>query len=538
MKWLKRNIRYFILGLFLLTNGLIIYESAVPGGPSGEKSSLVSLILSVFVNKNVKAPPIEYVPVESLNLSIKDEEIIERSEYFIPVGITRKANVTALPKNATDKGIKWTTSNSEALEVYPGGYLEARNLATKVLVKAASTSSAHTFSFYVTVKEKEAPPIYEASLNKDTITVGTTAQFNIEIDESVAGEYDAQKLTYYSEDESVAAVNNYGVVKGITPGETFVGVVGSEEKFKITVKANETPLIVPSSLTIDFDETAYVYDKIPLNCTFDTENVTDPSLTFVSSNDVVAKVIKEDGNYFIETPKIAGTATITAYLNTDFSISASKLITVKNVLPTSIYFKNVPETITAGSSINVGYDLKHSLTKESLNVTDKRVKFTSSDNSIARVSAGNMLGTIVAFKEGKVTITATSLADPTVSASFSVEIIARGYINDDNFNDFQSFVRKALGHFLLFFINGIFGFFTFYLFLKDKKSMTFIVIMAIITGVFVAALSEFIQLFVTARVSAITDILTDSLGYIIATLLMLLIVHLTNKHKHKKNSNN
>lgn len=536
MNWLKRNIRYFILSLFLLTNGLIIFEATLAGGASGARSSLLSLILSVFVNKTVDGPETAYVPIESLTLKTKDDTTLtEGMHFYIPLGITRRITATVLPENATDKGVNWTSSDSSALEVYPGGYLEARALSENVLVTAMTNSPLHRISFYVTIHEKVAPPEYEVALTKDRITIDTTTQLEVSVDESVANEYDVRKLTFFSEDESVATINKYGVIKGISVGETYVGVVGDDRKFKVSVKSNDTPLISPTSITLEFDEIAYVYDKIPLNYTFDVENVTDPSLTFVSSNDIVATVIKEDDNYFIKTPKIKGTATITAYLNSNFAITATKDIIVNNVMPTSVNFTNVPTELITGQRVNVGYDLNHSLAKESLSVTDKRVIFTSSDNSIARVSTGNMFGTIVALKEGVVTISATSVADPTISASFSIKIIPRPFINDDNFSDFQGFVRKAVGHFFLFFIDGIFGFFTFYLFLKDKKSTRLITVLSLITGVFIAALSEFIQLFVPGRAGTITDVIIDSAGYLCATMLMLLIVYLINKNKSHKN---
>ncbi|OQC50076.1 MAG: Bacterial Ig-like domain (group 2) [Tenericutes bacterium ADurb.Bin024] len=535
MKWLKRNIRYFVLSLFLLTNGLIIFEATLSGTPSGARSSFVSLILSIFVNKTVDGPEAQYVPVESLTLTTcEDTTISEGMHYYIPLGITRRINTLVLPENATEKGVTWTTSDGNVLEVYPGGYLEARALGANILVTASTAGIHHRVTFYVTVHEKIAPPFYEIALSKSTITIDTTSQIEVNVDESVANEYDTRKLGFYAEDESIAVVNKHGVIRGVSVGETFVGVKGDERKFKVKVTNNETPLIAPTAITLDFSETGYVYDKIPLNYTFDVDNVTDPSLTFVSSNDIVATVIKEHDHYFIKTPKISGTATITAYLNTDFTISATKNIVVNNVMPTAINFKNVPTELITGQRINVSYDLSHSLPKSELSVTDKRVTFTSSDNTIARVSTGNMFGTIVAFKEGTVTIRATSVANPTISAAFTLKIIPRAFINDDNFSDFQGFVRKAIGHFFLFFVDGVFGFLTFYLFLKDKIKSQFIVLISIATGVIFAALSEILQLFVPDRAGAISDVIIDSAGYITATFLMLLIVHLINQFKTRK----
>lgn len=158
MNWLKRNIRYFILSLFLLTNGLIIFEATLAGGASGARSSLLSLILSVFVNKTVDGPETAYVPIESLTLKTKDDTTLtEGMHFYIPLGITRRITATVLPENATDKGVNWTSSDSSALEVYPGGYLEARALSENVLVTAMTNSPLHRISFYVTIHEKVAP---------------------------------------------------------------------------------------------------------------------------------------------------------------------------------------------------------------------------------------------------------------------------------------------------------------------------------------------------------------------------------------------
>ncbi|MGB4311226.1 MAG: VanZ family protein, partial [Bacilli bacterium] len=62
-----------------------------------------------------------------------------------------------------------------------------------------------------------------------------------------------------------------------------------------------------------------------------------------------------------------------------------------------------------------------------------------------------------------------------------------------------------------------------------------ITVLSLITGVFIAALSEFIQLFVPGRAGTITDVIIDSAGYLCATMLMLLIVYLINKNKSNKN---
>lgn len=517
-----------------MTNGLIISESALSGGPSGSRSSLIALILSIFVNKTV--PPVQpkFVEVESMSLKNHlNEELAEGSTYYIPLGVTRRAVPVILPTDATDKSVTWTTSNPAVLEVYSGGYLEARSIGENVLITATPSKGDLAVSFYVTVHEKRAPQTFTAHLEKDTIARGTSSRLVVDITEAEAREYDPSKLVYFSHNESVVSINEYGVIKAHGVGTTTVGVTGHETTYPITVFESETPIIYPTQINLDIPETGLVYDKTPLNYTFDVENVTDPTLTIVSSNEAIATIIKEDNHYYIYGTKVNGTATITAYLNTDFLIRATHEITINNVLPNAVTLSANKVEAGVGQTIRLTPTFTHGIAgKESVPVTNQRAIFTSSDETIARVSTANLDGIVLGLKQGTVTITATSASAPEVSTSITLKIIATPYINDTNFDDFQAFVRKALGHFMLFFIDGIFGFLTFYLFFKNKR-MKKTLIYSIGVGVFIAALSEVIQLYVPGRAGRLLDVLLDSSGYLLATLLCYFVILLYNRQKKK-----
>ena len=92
MKFLKKNLRYFVLALFLLTNGIIITEASLAGGESGARSGLVSLFLSVFFNKTMPAPqPKEEILVTGMALKNHEDEYLDaENHYYIPLGITRR----------------------------------------------------------------------------------------------------------------------------------------------------------------------------------------------------------------------------------------------------------------------------------------------------------------------------------------------------------------------------------------------------------------------------------------------------------------
>lgn len=539
MQWLKRNIRYFILSLFVLTNAVIISESALSGGPSGTRSSFISLLLSVFVNRTV--PPVEHKFVELETITVVDHEVepvTKDMTYYIPLGITRRFSVSFTPEDTTDKSLTWTSSNSEVLSVYSGGYLEARALGENVIVTVTPSNPSAAISFYVTVHENLAPSSFTANLEKDSIDVGTTTRLVVPQTDRERREFDITKLDYYSDDETIATINKYGVIKGISEGVTTIGIMGYDETFTLNVSAPTTPIIYPSVINLELPETGLVYDKIPLNYHFDVENVTDPSLTFVSSNEAIARVIKEDDKLFVEGTKVNGSATITAYLNTDFSVFATHPITMNNVLATSLTLSTTKPDVGVGQKLIIETLLNHGISgKENVPVTNERVTFSSSDPLIARVSTSGLNGVVLGLKEGVVTITGKSDSNPEVQSSITVRVIPTPFINDSNFDDFQGFIRKALGHYFLFFVDGIFGFWTFFLFLKDKK-LKWTIIISLGVGLFMASLSEIIQTFIPLRAGRFSDVVIDFAGYLTATLLCYLILYLLKRKASKKDARN
>ncbi len=543
MKFFRKNLRYFTLALFLLTNGIIVTEAALPGGTSGARSSLISLFLSVFFNKTLPAPEAkDEVFVTGMALKNHEDKYFEaENHYYIPLGITRRVTPVIYPSNATDKGVSYKSSNETVLAVYPGGYLEARKLGENVLVTVTPAKAEYAFSIYVTVTNKVAPPVFTAELKQPTIAEHTTTTLSLNLTERELREYDPYKLEYKSEDESIAVINNYGVVKGISRGETYVKIKGHPERYKITITDALGPEVLPSLISLDLPSHGYVYDHTPLDYDFDVPGISDDSVTIVSSAPEIARIIEKEDGYYVEGTKVSGDAKITVYLNSDFNVFAEQNITMVNVLPSGLSLESSKTEVNVGATLTITPKFSHNVAGflPTLAVTDQRVTYTTSDKSVATVSAGNLSGAVVGKKAGEsVTITATSVADPTISASITIKITTPPFINDNNFKDFQGFIRKALGHFMLFFVDGFFGFWTFYLFLKAKtpnKKLFLGTALSLLTGLIMAALSEIIQIFIPLRSASVFDVLLDFSGYLLVTLILLLIVYLYNRKKAKEN---
>ena len=114
--------------------------------------------------------------------------------------------------------------------------------------------------------------------------------------------------------------------------------------------------------------------------------------------------------------------------------------------------------------------------------------------------------------------------------------IKPGTINESNYSDFATFIRKAFGHFGLFSISGFLTslavFLSIYPFIWSKYYMPIIISLEL--GLLMGLITELIQLNVNGRSGELTDVLIDFAGYMFGFLLILLILFLIIKHLNKK----
>lgn len=97
--------------------------------------------------------------------------------------------------------------------------------------------------------------------------------------------------------------------------------------------------------------------------------------------------------------------------------------------------------------------------------------------------------------------------------------------------DIRHFIRKAIGHFGVFLVIGVFSCFTYYLFIK-RRLLSFIII--ILVGLLTAGLSEIFQGIPEGRVPSFNDVLIDYVGYLIAVVIFSLIFYIPFYIKRKK----
>ena len=101
---------------------------------------------------------------------------------------------------------------------------------------------------------------------------------------------------------------------------------------------------------------------------------------------------------------------------------------------------------------------------------------------------------------------------------------------------FWDVVRKAVGHFSLFLVSGVFTYLYFYYLNKEGifplKYLHLLI--PIFIGIVLAALTEIIQSFVPGRNGNIADVFIDSGGYVLGVGIVYLITYLVNRKVNKE----
>lgn len=242
----------------------------------------------------------------------------------------------------------------------------------------------------------------ELTAEKTTFIEGETLQLIATITPVDAAN---KVLKYTSSNDEIATVNDAGLVTAKKAGEvtiTATSTDGSNVSGTIALVV-EKRIVLIDTITLTTEngqkevEEGY---RLKLVTTYAPTNADDTAIDITSSDTNVAKIINENGTYYVEGIK-EGTATITASSHDAGDAEASLEITVtkKVILVSSLTLSADKTELYVGETTTVSVAVLPD------DATDKTYTLTSSDETIATVDQS---GLITAKKAGEVTITATS----------------------------------------------------------------------------------------------------------------------------------
>lgn len=221
-------------------------------------------------------------------------------------------------------------------------------------------------------------------------------------------------IEWSSSNTKAATVDKYGMVKAVGVGTT---TITAKQKIKGVTKYATCQIIVQqsvSSITIDPAKvTLKKGEKKTLHAVVTPANLSGVNLTWTTSNDKVVKIIEVSGRTVTIEAVNGGNAVISA-INQDNVVVGYSHITVH---------QPVGGITLNETNVSLNLSMKQFQLRAIVSPGDatiKDVKWTSSDTSKARV---NENGTVTLLKPGTVTVIATSVDNPDITAMCNINIL-------------------------------------------------------------------------------------------------------------------
>ena len=324
---------------------------------------------------------------------------LDNTRITVGVGGTWQLNATVEPEDAENKSVTWESSDESVATVDENGLVTGKS-AGSATVTVRTEEGGYTAQCMVNVEGDETVAVTGVRLDNTGITVGVggTWQLNATVEPEDA---ENKSVTWESSDESVATVDENGLVTGKSAGSATVTVRtvdgGYTAQCSVTVEGEET--VLPTGVTLSHTTlNMQVGEEAQLIATVQPADATDKSITWESN---APETVSVDSEGRLTAHK-AGTAVITARTVNGFS--AFCMVTVEE--------DDEPEIPVTGISLSPTYieltegeTAQLTVTIEPEDATDRSISWESSDEDIATVGAD---GTVRAIAAGTSLITVTT----------------------------------------------------------------------------------------------------------------------------------
>jgi len=328
---------------------------------------------------------------------------LDKTEVIIKKGKTVTLTSTVYPSSLEDKSVTWESSDTKIATVTSNGKVKGLKAGTAT-ISCTSVATGAKATCKVTVGC--------VKLDKTEVTVekGKTTTLKATVYPETLAD---KSVTWKSSDKTIATVTTAGKVKGIKAGEATITCTSNATGLSATCKVT----VINGTVTLNKTE-AYVEKgkTMTLKATLTPTDLADKSVTWTSSDKSIATVSSSGKVKGVK----YGTATITCTSKAT-GASATCQVTVGKVIISMSDF-SLKKTRTTVLTATV----------YPTTLTDKSVKWTSSDKSIATVTSS---GKVKGVAPGTATITCTSVATG-LKGTCTVTVLsvseARGVGGDDD----------------------------------------------------------------------------------------------------------
>ena len=306
----------------------------------------------------------------------KKIEKIEFKEEHLTLELKQnyQLNPIFFPENAK-YDINYTIDDEEIISIEDNVITANKKGKTNVI---ASTSDGVSAILEVSVVANEEGIL----LNKESIEIAKGETYQLKSN-FVSG------IEWYSSNNKVATVNNNGIVKGLSDGETTITILNSYGRMNtvdVNVKGNGIPV---QDITVDTKNiTIKAGTAHQLNYSITPSNATNKQVTWETNDNRIVNVT-DDGLIF---GKMEGNTIITGYASNGKNVSVNVNVVGNNIIIDRLDINPSEMSIIKGDS----YKLNASLVPS--NVSNKHITWSSSDSSIVSVDQnGNIKGNKIGY---------------------------------------------------------------------------------------------------------------------------------------------
>ncbi len=349
------------------------------------------------------------VDVESSEIAVKVTGVtLNPSSTTLDIGQLKVLTATVTPSNATNKAVTWSSSDSSIVSVNNGTILGLK--AGTATITVTTVDGGYTATCTVTVKNPYiavsgvtlSPSSAILEIGQLKVLTATVAPYNAT----------NKAVTWSSSDSDIVSVNN-GTILGLKAGTATITVTTVDGGYTATCNVTvKNPYIAVSGVTLNTDAlTVNVGSSTVLTATVTPYNATNKAVTWSSSYSSIASV-----NNGTVTGVKAGTAVVTV-TTADGAYTDSCTVTVVEPGPQVIPVTGVSIS-QSSKTIELGEEFTLTATVTPYNATDKTVRWSTSDASIATVNNGVVRG--VGVGEAEITVTTV---DGGYTASCTVTVV-------------------------------------------------------------------------------------------------------------------
>ena len=313
--------------------------------------------------------------------------VLSAKTLDVPLNGTGKLKATVKPKSASNKSVIWSTNNNAVAKVDAYGVVTGVGLGSCTI-----TARTYNSNLVASCKVTVFKPVTSIKLNVKTSTLYVGDQMAL-IPTIKPDDASSKTVIWKTNNKDVATVDKDGIVTAKSAGYVVITAKSQHGEVKATCKINvlqPAKGIRLSKDTLELD----VYETATLKAHVTPKNASNPLVKWSSSNKSVVKV---DSNGKLKALKL-GKATITA-TSVDGGFKAKCVVKVIHKVH-SINISKRKATVYVGDT----FKLTASVSPE--NATNKKLVWSSSDQSVCLVSSS---GKVTAVKAGTAKIIVQSV---------------------------------------------------------------------------------------------------------------------------------